>query len=385
MPKTSPSAATPLRERLEKLATFEPQEVPVVSLYLNLSADQHGRDNYDTFVKKAVMERRKAFRDNTPQRLSLDNDADRIATYLSDEVNRQSNGLAIFACAGADNFFEAIQLDAPIDEHWLFIADAPHLYPLARLVDQYPRYASVVLDTHRARIFVFSLGATEQRRQLTGTKTRRNSMGGWSQARYQRRAENFHLHHIKEVVETLDKIVRHDNIQHIVIAGDDVVVPLLKEQLSQQLLDRLVDVLRLERYSSEDEILEATLEAMRQKDAETDQEKVKELMDAWQGTGLGVVGPEATLHALTLGQVDELLIVGNQDMLRSVPLPADSTPGDVIVETSGPNTADNTDKHKLAAELVKRAEQTGAHVRIIENTDLLSEFGGVGALLRFRV
>ena len=47
-------------------------------------------------------------------------------------------------------------------------------------------------------------------------------MGGWSQARYQRRAENFHLHHIKEVVETLDRVVREDNIQRIIVLGDDV-------------------------------------------------------------------------------------------------------------------------------------------------------------------
>lgn len=385
MPKTSPAAATPLRERLEKLATFEPQEVPVLSLYLNLSADQHGRDNYQTFVRKVVGERQKAFRDNTPERLSFDQDVKRLTTYLADEVNRESNGVAIFACSAADGFFEAIQLDAPVDEHWLFVGDAPHLYPLARLVDQYPRYASVVLDTHRARIFVFSLGATEQRRQVISTKTRRNSMGGWSQARYQRRADNFHLLHIKEVVETLDKIVRQDNIQHIVVAGDDVVVPLLKEQLPQRLIDKLVDVLRLETYSSEDEILEATLEAMRQKDAETDEEKVKELLDAWQGTGLGVVGAEATLHALSLGQVDELLISGSEGALRVVPLPSDASKGKITVDTSGPDTGSEPDKVKLASELVKRAEQTAARVRFIENADLLSEFGGVGALLRFRV
>ena len=110
--------------------------------------------------------------------------------------------------------------------------------------------------------------------QVTGVKTRRNSMGGWSQARYQRRAENFHLHHVKEVVDTLDRIVRADNIQHVIVAGDDVVVPLLEEQLPQHLTDKLVDVLKLERDAGEDEIVEATLEVLRQKDAETDAERV---------------------------------------------------------------------------------------------------------------
>ena len=38
-------------------------------------------------------------------------------------------------------------------------------------------------------------------------------------------SRTFHLHHIKEVVDTLDRIVRADNIQHIIVVGDEVAVP----------------------------------------------------------------------------------------------------------------------------------------------------------------
>ncbi len=385
MAKTSPALGTPLRDRLEKLAAFEPQDIPVVSLYLNLTADQRGRDNYESFVRKAFAERLKAFTDNSAERASLERDVERIGAYLADEVNRSANGLAIFAAAGAGEFFEAIPLEAPIDEHWLFLGSVPHLYPLARLVDQYPRYASVVLDTNRARIFVSCLGAIEKREEVTGVKTRRTSMGGWSQARYQRRAENFHLKHIKEVVETLDRIVRADNIQRVVVAGDEVVVPLFKEQLSPQLLEKLVDMVKLETSAGESEIVEATLEVLRQKDAESDAERVAELIGAWQSNGLGVVGPEATLRALQMGQVDELLMSGTPQELKVVQkLPDDAAPGDVVATTSAPAAADER-QLKLSDELVTRAQQTGARIRIIEDPELLKELGGVGALLRYRI
>ena len=39
----------------------------------------------------------------------------------------------------------------------------------------------------------------------------------------------------------------------------------------------------------------------------------------------------------------------------------------------------------LSDELVTRAKQTGARMRIIEDPELLEAYGGVGALLRFRV
>lgn len=385
MAKTSPAVATPLHDRLQKLAAFEPADVPVVSLYLNLTPDQHGRDNYDAFVRKTFSERLKAFAANTAERASLERDIDRIERYLDDEVNRAANGLAIFASSGAGEFFEAIQLDAPVPEHWLFVGSVPHLYPLARVVDQHPRYASVVLDTHRARIFVFSLGAVERREEVENTKTRRTSMGGWSQARYQRRADNFHLHHVKEVVDTLDRIVRDENIQHVIVAGDEVVIPILREQLPQHLLEKLVDVLKLEQDTAEDEIVKATLEVVRQKDAETDAERVRELLDAWNSNGLGVMGPEATLQALQLGQVDEMLITAAPAALKPVQkLPDDAAPGEVTADTSAPVAPDDR-QVKLSDELVTRAHQTAARVRMIEDAELLKEFGSVGAFLRFRI
>ena len=226
--------------------------------------------------------------------------------------------MAIFSCAGAGDYFVAVQLGVPIDDHWLFISRVPHLYPLVRLIEQYPRYAAVVLDTNQARILVFGLGMIEQREEVKGVKTRRSSMGGWSQARYQRRAENIHLHHVKEVVETLNRVVRDDNIQHVIVLGDQVVVSMLKEALPVHLNDKLIDVGRVDRHASEDDIVAETLDILRQKDAATDREKVAELVGAWHGGGLGVVGPEATLQALLMGQVEELLIAATADALKPV-------------------------------------------------------------------
>ena len=385
MANPSPAVDTPLRDRLAKLAAFEPQGAPVLSLYLNLTPDDRGRDNYDTFLRKAFAEHVKPFAEHSAERASLERDVERVQQYLADEVHRSSNSLALFASAGTGEFFEAVQLDAPIDEHWLVIGAVPHLYPLARLLDQYPRYAAVLLDRTRARILVFALGAVERREQVTGVKTRRSSMGGWSQARYQRRAQNLHLHHVKEVADTLDRIVREDDIRQIIVAGDEVVVPLLRDRLPQHLVDKLVDVVRLDRNAAEDEIVETTLDALRQKDAEGDAARVQEAINAWQGGGLGAVGPESVLNALQLGQVDELLITAAPHVLKTVQtLPPDAAPNPIAVETSGTAAAD-TSRLRLADELVTRAEQTDASVRIIEESALLEPYGGVAALLRFRV
>jgi peptide subunit release factor 1 (eRF1) len=361
-----------LTSQLDRLAAFESGPFPVLSLYLNLQADQHGRDSFDTFLRKELAERVRTYGAEGPEAQSLEQDAERIRTYLA-SVDRSANGLAIFACSAAD-LFEALPLAAPIPEHRLFISNEPHLYPLARLADEYPRYAVLVADTYRARLFVVAANTVQARETVEGTKTRGHKMGGWSQARYQRRVQNERAHHAKEVVDTLGRLVTEERISSIIIAGDDVVVPLLRAELPKALAERVVDVVALDIRAPEHEILRAAQELMQQKDASTDRERVEALFDAYRGNGLGVVGPAATRTALEMGQVDELLITGVPDALDTNASQS---------QESAP--AERSAEEQLADELIAKARQTAARITVVQDPSLLASVGGVGALLRFKL
>jgi peptide subunit release factor 1 (eRF1) len=383
MPKTTTSLETPLRAQLHKLAAFEPTTFPVISLYLDMRPDQNGRTRIDLFLRKVFPERASTLKGDA--RKSFEQDVDRITAYLADDVARSTNGLAIFACQRA-GLFETIQMNAPIDDHWLFVGAVPHLYPLARVNDQFPRYAAVLADTNAARIFIFSLGDIELQRAVRNVKTHKTSMGGWSQARYQRHVENFHAQHMKDVVDTLDRIVREEAIHHIVVSCDETAKPVLMDALPKHLSEKLVGVLPLDFKAPEHQVLQETLEALRARDAASDEEHVEQMLGAWRGGGLAVVGPEATLQALQMGQVEELLIAATPSILRRpASVPPGTTPGPVDVDTSAPQATVDPDRLKVADELVTKAHATSARVRFIENADLLKEVGGVGALLRFRV
>jgi peptide subunit release factor 1 (eRF1) len=267
-----------------------------------------------------------------------------------------TNGLALFACAGAEDFFESVQLDAPLERHEIYVDRQPHLYTLALVTKQFPRYAAVVADTNSARLFVFGLSCTVSEDRVQSAKLSRTQTGGWSQARFQRRMENYHQHHVKEVLEVLDRVVRKEEIQYIVFAGDQVVIPLLEKQLSPFLAAKVIDVLRLGIHTPERQVLEATLAAMRRQDARDDSEKVEHLIGDYRSGGLAVVGVHDVLAALSKGQVEE-----------------------VLLSTSFKGEGDNQSETILA-----QTRQTGARVRLIENAPLLDEVGGVGASLRYR-
>lgn len=366
--------STAYSEHLDRLAEFDSGGNPVISLYLNAQPDEHGRDKFSTFLRKELRGRAASYPADSASRKSLERDVEKIEAYIASELKPSANGLAIFACSAADDFFEALQLDAPIHEHVLIISDRPHLYPLARVDERYPRTAALVCDTNHARIFVVAAGRIEDQREINGTVTRRHKMGGWSQARYQRHIDNYHQQHVKEVVDTLDRIVRDEGIQHIVIFGDEVVVPMLREEMPKHLLEKIVDIKNLSIGAPEGEVFEKTLETLRAHDAESDQEKVEELLGAYRAGGLGVVGVADTREALEMGQVDELLITASLPQID---------PSEVSGESSDPN--DDMTRARFADELIALARQTSARVTFVEDASLLEPVGGVGALLRYKV
>jgi peptide chain release factor subunit 1 len=362
-----------LSAQLDRLADWDSGPFPVVSLYLNLQPDEHGRDRFDPFLRKELDERLATYGAQGPERESLMKDAARVRDYVG-QIEPSANGLAIFSSSGAD-LFEAMPLAAPISEHRLYLSDQPHLYPLARLIDEYPRYAVLVADTHSAKIFVFAVNAIERRTEIEGTKTKHHKKGGWAQARYQRHTENYHVHHAKDVVDALARIVREDQISSVIIAGDEVIVPSLKEQLPKEIADRVVDEVKLDIRTPDRDVFETTMAMMRETDAQSDRERVEALIGAYRGNGLGAVGIDAVRRALEMGQVDELVITARPETLGATR----------NSESSQENQADRTAEEKIADELIVKARQTAAKIRFIEDASLLAGVGGVGALLRFKL
>jgi peptide subunit release factor 1 (eRF1) len=375
-----------LSEQLDRLAAFEPAPYPVVSLYLNTQPGQHGRDQHQSFIRKEFKARSRTYPAGSPERESLDRDLERISQYLETELQPASNGVAIFACS-AGELFEAIQTGAPFEQHWLHIGDQPHLYPLARLESQFPRYAAVLADTHTARVMVFASGDLVAERDVVGIKTRSTSQGGWSQARYQRHISNFHLHHAKEVIDTLDRVVQAEGITQILLSGDEVIMPLLREQMPKHLADKVVDQVRLPTHAPAADVMKASVEAMAKLNERTDREKVDAAISGYRAGGLGVVGPEDTLMALTAGQVEELLISATLRQIQAPQAANDTLLAEPAVESVSSGEAAEAEPQvvRLADELITKATQTAARVTFIEAPSLLSEYGGVAALLRFRI
>ena len=369
---------------LNRLLSFEPTPAPVISLYLDARVNEQGQRTFIPFVRKQLNERMKSYENQSEERQSFEEDFVRITRYLEGEIPGPVQGLAIFACSAANDWFQVEHFEAPFERNRLFISDRPHLYPLARLIDQYRRYAVVLADTNRAQIFVFAAGRAVEHQEVENVKTKHVKVGGWSQARFQRHEKNFHLHHAKEVVDQLDKIVLDEKIEHVILAGDEQsVIPLLRDEMPKALAEKVIDALSLGIDTPEHELLEESMTAFRRHDSLTDMEKVERLLNEYRGDDLGVGGVVETLAALSNGQVEEMLIAAkpeslvydNEEVKKVLTLYRDEQP-----------LPDELDQRSVADELVRRANVlSSATVTFIEDSKRLEGLGGVGGFLRYRI
>jgi peptide chain release factor subunit 1 len=368
---------------IKKLMEFEPGGFPFISLYLNTEPNENGKFNFDIFVRQQLSEKAGDYEIETTERESFDRDAERINQFL-ENIQPSTRGAAIFACAGANDYFEAQEFEVTFEENQFFVFDRPHLFPLAKLIDQNPMYAVVVADTNTAHIYAFKRGHIVEKEDIENIKTNRTQVGGWSQMRYQRHLENFHLLHAKETVEELAKIVRDDGIKQIILAGDETgIIPILREQLPKELEEKVIDVLRLNVNTPEHELMEAAERAVRQYDTLVDKEKIDYLKEQNYENGLGVAGAEKTLAALANGQVLELYVSADFDNIEY-----DAKKVYKVLNAYAPGEDDEIPNLRktgtIIEELLRRGFASADNVRFIEDVNLLDEFGGVGAILRYK-
>lgn len=368
---------------LNKLLNFNAEGSPFISLYLNTGPNENGQRDLDTFTRKRFKEELEKFEDGTPERERFEQAVERINTYF-EEIPADIKGVAVFASAGPNNYFETYEFIVPFEENDLFVSDRPYVYPLARILEQNPAFAVALADTNRAHIYVFKRGAAIEQEEIQNTKTNRTEVGGWSQKRYQRHIENFHQQHAKEVIEELEKTVREMRLEQVVLAGDDtVIIPLLEKEMSKELAGKVVGTLRLNVNTPEHELLEAAERAVGQDNTLEDKKKIDYMTEHNYEDGVGLTGTGKVLTALLNGQVQELYISSDlenieYDFKEVLEVLKDYAPG---FEGDLPTPRNRA---VVIDQLLRLAVDSADTFRFIEDDNLLKNAGGVSAILRYQ-
>lgn len=208
--------------------------------------------------------------------------------------------------------------------------------------------------------------------------------GGWHHDHTQNRAEDSWMGNAKEVLEHLEATVVSSRPKMVLVSGDIRIAQKLEEHASPALRPLLQ---RLNGHGRTRDGGEQTLQSMVESAVETyaalsTREVLDRFVEERGQRDLAADGPEATIRALELSQVDTLLVsrtaCGGEAVFGDSPNEVALDPSDLAsMGVSSYTTA------PLCDVAVRSAVMTGARIVVVDDPDLLT--GGVGALLRFRL
>lgn len=374
--------ATNLQAVLDELTAYPSTEHPFLSLYLDVTPDGTGKRqslvNLDQDFERIAGQ----IKNRGGNLESFEADRDRIKDYLSVELPSESRGVAIFAC-NAEGVWNAVPLQVPVETQ-IYEDRYPHVFNLARIIDDYETYAVVLVDSQESRIFVVSLNEAEKAAEAeAGEEIRRFEAGGWGQMLFQRRTENVIKAHHKDMADKLGRVIKRYGVQHVIIAGNDSIKGSVRDALPKQIQDMLVDFVHLDVRSNMQSIMETIEPMIREVERTQEADDVADLeTEVNSKGGLGYVGMGNVATALYKGQVRMLLILQDFNAMGGeCPNCGALRPG---MRQTCPFDGAEMQQVNLREAFVSRAHQQNAVIQIVETNDFLAQHDGVGALLYYR-
>ena len=209
---------------------------------------------------------------------------------------------------------------------------------------------------------------------------RRNQPGGWSQRRYQQRAENLWEERAEEVAQEVCTLAGKIGARLVVVAGDVRAIQLLRQELPREVGDLVREISGgRSPDGSEDAVAAETVRLAASVAAEDTVACMQRLKEQAGRGALAAEGIEATLAALREARVDVLLVDDDPDDEREAFFAAEpnlvATDATVLKELG----ATDVTAGRLVDVALRAAFGTGAGVRIVPGT--VPE--GIAALLRY--
>ncbi len=336
---------------------------------------------------------------------ALQQSAERISNWIQNDLDPAASGVYIVAHEPS-GVFEATGLNLPIDTS-INVGVVPRVYKLVRMIEDYPTYAILQADQETATLSFVTRGARDRSVQLESTLyPRKQQQGGWSQRRYQKRADERVEAFARDTLEEVDNALRDTGVDVLILAASEVMMSALTNEMPNRLEDIVFDTVRMESVVSPEEKIEQTIPLAEKAERQREQDSVDRLKSAIGQGGIGAFGASEVVRKLQNGQVDTLVL-------------SDTFEGDGWADyemhlygvdnlpTTHPAGGDVSKlvKVELHDELVRLALISGAEVDVIhsavpadEDTEVrdaneempqtdasrdLEELGGVGAILRY--
>jgi len=298
---------------LKRLASLPPStDAPYLTLTLDWRPDgmrpgvRAGKKFFDDEIDNIF--RGTGYKAHTPPYQSFADDITRIHDKLDNgEVDAAVQGIVFVTCSNK-GVFEYIPLGMPLTNR-AELGPTPDLRALAKLAEDEPPYGLLVADQKHATFMVIDQTARQRSVDVNATGyPRHQQQGGWSQKRYQDRAEERVDAFVRVVADQTEQTVKQTGVDQIVLAGDEQITTMLRNALTESVRDRVVGEIRVDPHKPEEDVIVDSLPLVEHAERAREAEAVGRIENGAGPGGGSVIGPEETLTALQAGQVMELVM-----------------------------------------------------------------------------
>jgi peptide chain release factor subunit 1 len=370
---------------IRELAGFTGTDAPVTSLYLDVDGRRFVRPrdlepHLDALVRQA---RARAASDGFSKaaQQSVEADLARIAEHVRGTLRRSHvRGLAAFSCS-AHGLWTVVELGVPVRNR-VVVNHSPYLRELEAVLARRQRFALLLADRQRARLFRFELDALVEKTELIDRLPRHDDDGGeLSRDQVAGQTAAAAHRHLRRAAHVAFQLFREQEFDHLVIGAPDEIARALERELHPYLRERIAGRTSVPVGASAEEIVQVALGIESEVEQGREAALVDRLRDA-VGAGRGAVtGLEAVLGALVARRADTLLVSEEYEApgwrCRSCSFLA------AVGRTCPVCEADMDRVEDVVEEAVEEALAQSCRVTVCSGNADLDVLGRIGALLRY--
>ena len=356
---------------VRRLASFSGSG-PVTTCYLDVDGRRYVRPlDYEVEFDRIVR----------PMRERAPKDVKRIEDHVKGGFDRShTRGLAIFSSV-ADDMWETLHLPVPVVSR-IVVNQHPQVRQLEAVIERAQRFAVLLADRQRARLFVFQLGQLVDWSERFDRLPRHEDDGGeMVKDKRQDHVDSATRRHLLHTANAAFELFNESGFDRLLIGAPNEIAGTLERTLHPYLRERIAARLSVPVSAREDEVREAAVAAEDEVMRRAEADDVDRLRGA-AGMGDGaVVGLDEVLKALVERRVDTLLVSDGFEA------PGWRCRGCGYVATKGRRCpVCGAEMHALedvVEEAVTEALHQSCHLEVCRENADLDVLGRIGALLRF--
>jgi peptide chain release factor subunit 1 len=370
------------REELRDIAKMRGKGAFFVSLYLNVNPMTNVKDNYAIHVKSMI----KQTADNLDRKVlkKVAADFEKIESFILTNKTIFKKGLALLS-SHENRFWKEFHLSIPFRNE-IIVDKLPYIKPLLDILDNYQRYAILLVDRETARIFLVHLGDIEEYTEVHSHDVPgRHKKGGWfslAERSYERHIDYHVGLHLKDVIKHLGPFLSGEYVGRLIIGGAEEAVTKVRNMLPQAISDRIMGTFQAEMIATGKEILEKTEPIVQAYERQKEEDDIDDLLTKAMKNENAVLGIENVLNALQEGRVMKLVFLkGYKHSGISCRQCGYLTVQDA---SSCPFCKGEMQEARYIVDLIaQKAVEQGALIEVAHDNIKLRESGSIGAFLRF--